>query len=135
MLPEGERLEVADIVRGMRRVAVRAGDGTLAGAIYLTRAGQLPARSWVAGQLGQDSASACELLAGRPSTPLPDRGPIVCVCHGVGANDIVAACADGADSVEAVGQCTQAGTNCGSCRPAIARLLETCATQPREPAE
>lgn len=135
LLPEGERLEVADIVRGMRRVAVRAGDGTLAAAIYLTRAGQLPARSWVAGQLGQGSASACELLAGRPSTPLPDRGPIVCVCHGVGANDIVAACADGADSVEAVGQCTQAGTNCGSCRPAIARLLETCATQPREPAE
>ncbi|WP_226633376.1 nitrate reductase [Novosphingobium profundi] len=135
LLPEGERLEVADTVRGMRRVAVRAGDGTLAAAIYLTRAGQLPARSWVAGQLGQDSASACELLAGRPSTPLPDRGPIVCVCHGVGANDIAAACADGADSVEAVGQSTQAGTNCGSCRPAIARLLETCATQPREPAE
>ena len=135
LLPAGERLEVADLVRGMRRVAVRGEDATLLAAAYLTRSGQLPQRAWVASQLGLDAASASELLAGRPSTPQPDRGAIVCVCHGVGERDIEEAAANGADSVAAIGACTKAGTNCGSCRPAIAKLLEVCATKAREPAE
>ncbi|MCJ2182367.1 molybdopterin-dependent oxidoreductase [Novosphingobium sp. 1949] len=135
LLPEGERLEVADIVRGMRRIAVRGEDGRLLAAAYLTRSGTLPQRGWVASQIGLDAASASELLAGRPSTPLPDRGAIVCVCHGVGEKDIAEAALQGADSVAAIGACTKAGTNCGSCRPAIAKLLQACATQAREPAE
>ena len=135
LLPEGERLEVADFARGMRRVAVRGEDGVLLAAAFLTRKGRLPQRAWVAGQLGLDEASACELLAARPSTPQPDRGPIVCVCHGVGANDITAAAESGADTVAAIGSCTRAGTNCGSCRPAIAKLLEACSNTTREPAE
>ncbi|EJL31311.1 nitrate reductase [Novosphingobium sp. AP12] len=124
LLPEGERIEVVDMARGMRRIAVRDTGGTLLAAAYLTRSGQLPPREWVAGQLGLDAASTAELLAGRPSTPLPDRGPIVCVCHGIGEKDIAAAVQGGASSVAEVGACTRAGTNCGSCRPAIARLVE-----------
>ncbi|GGB96647.1 assimilatory nitrate reductase catalytic subunit [Novosphingobium endophyticum] len=135
LLPEGERLEVADVTRGMRRVAVRGEDGALIAAAYLTRSGELPARNWVADQLGLDEASAAELLAGRPSVPLPDRGPIVCVCHGVGEMDIAAAANDGAATVAEVGGCTRAGTNCGSCRPAIAKLLEACLTLDKEAAE
>ncbi len=64
-----------------------------------------------------------ELLAARPSTPAPDRGPVVCVCHGIGANQILGAAEAGAGSVAEVGRACGAGTNCGSCRPAIARLL------------
>jgi assimilatory nitrate reductase catalytic subunit len=65
-----------------------------------------------------------ELLAGRPAVPLPDRGPIVCVCFDVGLNTIVEAVAtQGLVSVEAVGAALSAGTNCGSCRPAIRRLI------------
>ena len=64
-----------------------------------------------------------EMLAARPSTPSPDRGAMVCVCHGVGAKQILAAVEDGAGSVAAVGKACTAGTNCGSCRPAIAQLL------------
>ena len=124
LLPQGERLEVADPTRGMRRIAVRAPDGTLAAALYLTRGGQLPARDWVAGQLALPHAASAELLAARPSTPAPDRGAIVCVCHGVGERDIVGAVRAGACSVAEVGEATSAGTNCGSCRPAIARLIE-----------
>ncbi|SFF86620.1 assimilatory nitrate reductase (NADH) alpha subunit apoprotein [Novosphingobium sp. CF614] len=135
LLPDGERLEVADIVRGMRRIAVRGGDGTLGAAAYLTRSGELPPRGWAASQLGLDRASAAELLAGRPSTPLPDRGPIVCVCHGVGEMEIAAAVNDGAATVPEIGACTRAGTNCGSCRPAIAKLLEVFSTLDREAAE
>jgi len=83
----------------------------------------LPARDWVAAQLGTAEGGALELLAGRPAVPQPDRGPIVCVCHGIGAAEIAAAVRTGANSVTSVGACTRAGTNCGSCRPAIARLV------------
>jgi assimilatory nitrate reductase catalytic subunit len=56
--------------------------------------------------------------------PLPDRGPIVCACFDVGTKTIVEAIASQAlISVEAVGQALSAGTNCGSCRPAIQRLI------------
>jgi assimilatory nitrate reductase catalytic subunit len=41
----------------------------------------------------------------------------------VGAKTIAAAIDGGACTVDAVGAATGAGTNCGSCRPEIARLL------------
>ncbi len=135
LLPPGQRLEVADHARGMRRIAVQDADGALMAALYLTRSGQLPLRDWAAAQLGEAQASAAELLAGRPSTPQPDRGAIVCVCHGVGETAICAAAQAGACTVEAIGKATCAGTNCGSCRPAIARLLEAALTLEAEAAE
>jgi assimilatory nitrate reductase catalytic subunit len=135
LLPQGERLEVADRARGMRRIAVRGKDGLLEAALFVTRSGELPPREWVADQLGGGEASAVELLAGRPSTPLPDRGPVVCVCHGIGENAIVEAVSAGAGTVAAVGEATCAGTNCGSCRPAIARLLDAALSIEREAAE
>jgi assimilatory nitrate reductase catalytic subunit len=52
-----------------------------------------------------------------------DTGPVVCACRNVRADRIVAAIDGGADSVEAVGEATAAGSVCGSCRPEIARLL------------
>ena len=134
LLPEGERIESHDAARGSRRVAVRR-DGLLEAALYLTRSGPLPARDWVAAQLGLGDASAIELLAGRAAQPAPDRGPIVCACFDVGAKTILAAAREGAGSVEAVGQATCAGTNCGSCRPAIAKLLEEALVEHREAAE
>jgi assimilatory nitrate reductase catalytic subunit len=124
LLPAGARLEVADHAGGMRRIAVRDEDGSLAAVLYVTRSGQLPAREWAAAQLGTSDGVAAELLAGRPGTPGPDRGPIVCVCHGVGAAVILAAAGAGAACVRTIGEATRAGTNCGSCRPAIGRLLK-----------
>ncbi|MCB2060148.1 MAG: molybdopterin-dependent oxidoreductase, partial [Novosphingobium sp.] len=135
LLPEGERLEAADKARGMRRIAVRGKDGSLEAALFVTRSGELPPREWVASRLGDDEASPAELLAGRPSTPLPDRGPVVCVCHGIGEHEIVEAAGAGAETVAAVGEATCAGTNCGSCRPAIARLIEAALSMEREAAE
>ena len=125
MLPPGERIEAADKVRGMRRVAVLGPSGDLRAALYLTHTGQLPARNWVSGLLGQADISSTELLAGRPAKPAPDRGPVVCLCHDVRSQDITQAMACGATSVAQVGHATRAGTNCGSCRPTIARLLKT----------
>lgn len=135
MLPEGLISEAGDFARGMRRIVVRSEDGKLTAAFYLTRSGQLPPRDWIAVQLGTSETAGPELLAGRPATPLPDRGPIVCVCHGIGANDIRIATFAGAATIEAIGCVTRAGTNCGSCRPAIARLLEQVLTLETEAAE
>ncbi|MEO5597694.1 MAG: molybdopterin-dependent oxidoreductase [Novosphingobium sp.] len=135
LLPEGERLEAADHAKGMRRIAVRDDAGAVSAALYLTRSGELPSRDWAAEQLGLDGASAIELLAGRPSTPAPDRGAIVCVCHGVGSCQITTAALAGSATVACIGKETRAGTNCGSCRPAIARLLAETLADTLEAAE
>src|SRR5690606_805033 len=124
LLPRGERGEVADPARGGMRVAV-LGNGRLAAAFYVTRRGRLPARDWVVGQLEvAEAAAPTELLAGRPAAARADRGPIVCACFDVGMNTILQAIADQRlVSVEAVGKALSAGTNCGSCKPAIRRLI------------
>ncbi len=130
LLPAGNRSEAVDLARGMRRLAVVDGSGAMAGALFITRTGQLPQRDWIAGQLGSSGALLHELLAARPTAPAPDRGPVVCVCHGIGTKQILAEAEQGKTTVVEVGRACGAGTNCGSCRPAIARLLrewnETC---------
>ena len=84
----------------------------------------MPEREWLLGQLGEPGASPVELLVGRSAAPVPDRGPIVCACFDIGMKTIVEAIASQAlTSVEAVGKAINAGTNCGSCRPAISRLF------------
>ncbi len=135
LLPAGERVEAVDMARGMRRLAVMDGEEKLSGALFVTRTGQLPAREWIAGQLGASGAALPELLAARPSTPAPDRGPVVCVCHGIGAKQILAAVEQGAGSVADVGKACGAGTNCGSCRPTIARMLREWTMDTTEAAE
>jgi assimilatory nitrate reductase catalytic subunit len=124
LLPRGERIETQDPARGQLRAAVIA-DGRLAAALYISRTGSLPPRDWLIGQLSEPGAPpALELLAGRPAAPQPDRGAIVCVCFDVGVKTICTAIArQGLTSVEEVGGALSAGTNCGSCRPAIQRLL------------
>jgi assimilatory nitrate reductase catalytic subunit len=48
----------------------------------------------------------------------------VCACFGVDAETIRRAVTErGLDSVEAIGDAVRAGTNCGSCKPALKRLL------------
>ncbi|NLR70131.1 molybdopterin-dependent oxidoreductase [Novosphingobium sp. ERN07] len=135
LLPAGQRIEAVDMARGMRRLAVLGDDGALKAALYVTRRGQLPAREWISGQLGTAGAALPELLAARPSTPAPDRGPVVCVCHGIGAMEIMAVAEKGAGTVAEVGKACGAGTNCGSCRPAIARMLREWNEACVEPAQ
>jgi assimilatory nitrate reductase catalytic subunit len=122
-LPQGDRAEVVDSKRGVIRSAVLS-EGHLRAALFITSDASLPSRDWLIAQLSAGKASPVELLAGRAATPAPDRGPIICVCFDVGLNTILESIASGGlTSVEAVGAAIQAGTNCGSCRPTIARLL------------
>jgi assimilatory nitrate reductase catalytic subunit len=125
LLPPGDRAEVQDAKRRTIRAAV-LDQGRLSAALFLSGdPGLLPARDWLIAQLGESAASPVELLAGRAAVPAPDRGPIICVCFDVGMATILdAIAAQSLTSVEAVGAALSAGTNCGSCRPAIAKLLE-----------
>ena len=95
-----------------RQAAPRAGDSFIgdagcAGSEQSFRLGRVPS-----------------VLAGRSPGLAVDRGAIVCACFDVGLKTIVAAIAERqlAD-VAAIGAALGAGTNCGSCRPALARLL------------
>ncbi|MFC3098117.1 nitrate reductase [Alteraurantiacibacter palmitatis] len=123
ILPVGRFSEVRDAARGMVRTAVTAHDGALLALAYVTRTGTLPRRDWLVRQFAESAASLSEMLAGRPARPQPDAGPLVCVCHDVGENAVRAAIHDGSDTVAKIGAATRAGTNCGSCRPQIARLI------------
>lgn len=99
----------------------------LIGALWASPDPVAVGRSWAAGCLAQsypDATSRLRLLAGRAATNERDPGPIVCSCFDVGSNEIAAAVIKhGCSSVSGVGAQVQAGTNCGSCRPEISRII------------
>jgi assimilatory nitrate reductase catalytic subunit len=125
LLPAGVRAEASDPVRGSLRIAVMV-DNRLVAALFLSRSGSLPSSDWLVDQLDAAEANGIEVLAGRASAGVPDRGPIVCVCFDVGVKTIMAAIgSQRLASVDQVGAALRAGTNCGSCRPAISKLLNS----------
>jgi assimilatory nitrate reductase catalytic subunit len=105
--------------------AARVQNGVLHAVIFIGPDHALPQRDWLVSLFAQDRLTLSDrraLLAGRPADGVMPEPP-VCVCFGIGAGAIGAAIADGCGSVEAVGERTKAGTNCGSCRPEIRTLL------------
>jgi assimilatory nitrate reductase catalytic subunit len=124
LMPAGHEVEMADPVRGTFRAAVVDADRVQA-ALFVATDNRLPPRDWLIAQLtAAEATSPAALLAGRPAQAMPDRGPIVCACFDIGLNTIVEAIGNQAlTSVAMVGAALRAGTNCGSCRPAIAKLI------------
>ncbi len=111
---------ISDPASGTARIAFMDGDRLLA-ALFVGRAPVALSRDHMVSQLGQIASAP---LSGRPSADMRDPGAVVCACLNVGVNTIGAAIASGqAVTVAQVGDCTGAGTNCGSCRPEIAVLL------------
>jgi assimilatory nitrate reductase catalytic subunit len=56
---------------------------------------------------------------------VPDAGPVVCSCFGVGLNVICGTLRSGAAAnVEEIGKALRAGTNCGSCLPELRRIVQ-----------
>jgi assimilatory nitrate reductase catalytic subunit len=109
-----------DSARGTARVVLEDAHGLL-GALFVSPQPVALARDYLAGLPGQSAAGA---LSGRSPADLPDPGPILCACMGVGVNTITDAIhAQKLSTVEAVGQALQAGTGCGSCQAEIAALL------------
>lgn len=96
------------------------------GLFFASRSPVAVSRAWATVQLGEVLApeQRFRLLAGRAGNGVADRGPIVCSCFDVGAKEIT-------DAVEAghcrnaaeVGAVLKAGTNCGSCRTEVMRIV------------
>jgi assimilatory nitrate reductase catalytic subunit len=121
-----EILAYDDEATGRHRFAAYDGERLL-GAVFIAREPVAVSRTWAAGQLALAPAGPNArhgLLAGRPGAEMKDPGPIVCACFEVGLNTIVEAITGARClSVEAIGKHLRAGTNCGSCRSEIARVL------------
>ncbi|UTP38760.1 molybdopterin-dependent oxidoreductase [Phenylobacterium sp. LH3H17] len=121
---EGEALAMDDPARGtVRRAILR--DGRPERVLVVTEMGGLPVRGWIADRFLDEALSMADraaLLAGR-APGARDEGAIVCACFKVGTHKLTAAIAEGAETIAALGAATGAGSNCGSCRPELARLL------------
>jgi assimilatory nitrate reductase catalytic subunit len=130
--PSGEVVALEDPSGGSSREAWLSG-GRLDRVLFMTVSGRLPAVDWLAPLFGEpalEPQARAWLLAGRPPGPAAPEGPLVCACLGVGSGRIDRALAHGARTLEEVGCATGAGTNCGSCRPEIARMLKAAAPAP-----
>lgn len=87
----------------------------------------LPAREWLTEQFTEPTVEAdqrSKLVAASAGPNLPDPGPVICACFNVGENTIRECIKKlKPDSIEAIGNCLKAGTNCGSCKPELKCLL------------
>jgi assimilatory nitrate reductase catalytic subunit len=123
-IEQADWIEFDDGAAGSYRAALLV-DGRLEACLMVGARHNLPGRSWLASLFAQDILDPADrrcLLLGRRLDGI-DPGPTVCACFGVGANTIRAAITGGCVSVDAVGSRLKAGTNCGSCRPEIAKLV------------
>ncbi len=116
-----------DQASGQTRLAAFAGE-QLSCLLYTAAEPVAVSRAWLAEQLVANAVAPADrlrLLAGRAGAGQRDPGPILCACFEVGRNDIDYAIATkGCCSLDAVGVMTKAGTNCGSCRAEIGRLID-----------
>ncbi|SIT74134.1 assimilatory nitrate reductase (NADH) alpha subunit apoprotein [Yoonia rosea] len=111
---------VIDTARGSARIVLRDGNQIIA-ALYVARTPIAVMRDYLTTLPGTDAVDA---LTGRVPAAIPNPGPTLCSCFGVGINTIVTAIeSEGLMSVDQIGAALGAGTNCGSCRPEIADLL------------
>jgi len=121
-----EMLVYHDVAVGRDRYACFDGD-RLVGALFLASEPVAVSRDWACAQLAQRHSgqrARMAVIAGRPGFGVPDGGPIVCSCLGVGICQIAAAIKGGCATVAAIGQMLKAGTNCGSCRGEIRQILD-----------
>jgi assimilatory nitrate reductase catalytic subunit len=126
----GEALRFEDAGAGVVREAYLQGEA-LDRVLFTTTAGALPPRDWLAELFVAASLSPQDriaLLIGRAPGRLVETAPMVCACMGVRASRIAAAAQAGAATVDAIVEATGAGSNCGSCRPEIARILASANT-------
>jgi assimilatory nitrate reductase catalytic subunit len=119
------RAEVADpSADDFRTVAFE--DGRLVSALFVQKKRDSAAIDWLIESLGKDKLTPSEhraVLAGRPPAGGRDLGPLVCSCFAVRREIIADAVRAGAKSIDAIGVVLKAGTNCGSCRPEIKRVI------------
>ncbi|WP_455376664.1 molybdopterin dinucleotide binding domain-containing protein, partial [Kaarinaea lacus] len=95
--------------------------------IFIGPTHDLPSRSWLSGLFKKEELTEQErvsLLTGKPPKGEEDQGRVVCACFSVGEKTILNAIKEkNLTTVDAIGECLQAGTNCGSCIPELKNLL------------
>jgi len=126
-----DRLCIEDATAGWSRQAYWQDDGLQAAFFFAPKLVQV-SRQWACGLLTAEPAPRdvrSQILAGRAPAGRPDPGAIVCSCFQIGSNQIADAVRCGANSVKAIGDKLEAGTNCGSCRSEIQTLLEALAKE------
>ena len=123
--PGGALSVQSDPASGVVRMALAEG-GRITALFFAAPSPVVLSRSAVVGLIGTATAPLAA-LAGRGAADQPDAGATVCACFNVGRNTLLAAAANGARSVEALGEVTCAGTNCGSCKPELTALLAQAA--------
>jgi assimilatory nitrate reductase catalytic subunit len=121
-----EHAEYLDEPRGTYRFAAFH-DGRLIGCLFIAPAGAALQWDTVKALFAAETLSDAErrvVLSGKSSDGLPDPGPLICACFGVGLNIIHRAIkSGGAATVEDIGKALRAGTNCGSCLPELRKVL------------
>jgi assimilatory nitrate reductase catalytic subunit len=121
-----EILAYQDAASGQYRMAAFRGQ-RLESLLYVAPTPVAVSRTWAARLLDLapgEIVNRLACLAGRAGADVPDPGAIVCSCFGVGINQITeAVVARACASVERVGVELRAGTNCGSCRSEISRII------------
>lgn len=123
------RINTGDIsiLRDKKRGVVRAAiyDGLTLKALFFASTEPVDIVRAHAISLIDTDISALNALAGLPMLDQPNPGRTICACFNVGINTLRTAIRDGKTSVEALGKCTAAGTNCGSCKPELQTLIDT----------
>ncbi|MEM5521743.1 molybdopterin-dependent oxidoreductase [Sulfitobacter sp. AS59] len=119
--PDTETSVFEDRADGTIRVALHR-EGVIQAVFFAARTPVILSRSAAISHVGTVTPPL-EALAGRMRQDQPDPGVVICACFNVGRNTLQAAIDAGAFSVQALGEVTCAGTNCGSCKPELADLI------------
>ena len=122
-------MEYADTSIGRYRAA-NILDGKLEYCLFIAKdLSQLPERTWLQSLFSEktfDKIHRACLLAGKNPGKIQDSGPIVCSCFSVGRKTLLKTINEkNITDIIQIGECLQAGTNCGSCIPEIKQLIQT----------
>ncbi|MDP2357187.1 MAG: molybdopterin-dependent oxidoreductase [Beijerinckiaceae bacterium] len=121
---EPEWVAYSDRATGAVRLAAFAGEA-LVGAIFVGAGAARISRNFLSQSLNAPHGpeARVRLLAGRPAQSTADDGYTICSCYSVASGIIIREIGNGADSVQAIGAKLKAGTNCGSCRSELQRMI------------
>jgi assimilatory nitrate reductase catalytic subunit len=122
-----ELAEYIDVPRGLYRVAAFAQD-RLEACLFVGPGEAAPQWDAIKAVFAAEAIAPAQrrmVLSGRSADGMPDAGPVICSCFGVGLNVIRGVLQSGAaTNVEEIGKALRAGTNCGSCLPELKRIVQ-----------
>ncbi len=118
-------LEYSDNAQHRYRFAALLGN-RLHACLYISAGPTQADHEWIGRLFGMDELTMQDrrsLLAGQPMNPADDRGKTICACFSVGEQTLKQGIRQGLNTLEAIGENLQAGSNCGSCIPELKTLL------------